>query len=132
MGVDFTVSNGNVTNPSSLHYRAPCGGDNAYTFAIKAVGEVIEHYDIDRKFSAFGFGAQVPPCSQLSHNFHLNMKTDNPYCYGTQGILTAYEKARNAVTLSGPTCFAPVINHVARYYRKYAEVEPQGLGSGKQ
>ena len=43
------------------------------------------------------------------------MKADDPFCAGTQGILDAYDKARNTVTLYGPTCFAPIINHVARY-----------------
>lgn len=113
MGVDFTASNGKVTDPSSLHYRNP-GGDNAYTLAIKAVGEVIENYDADKQFPALGFGARVPPNSYLSHEFFLNMKTDSPFCSGTQGILDAYDKARSSVTLYGPTCFAPIINHVAK------------------
>jgi hypothetical protein len=47
VGVDFTASNGKVTDPSSLHFRN-AGGDNAYTLAIKAVGEVIENYDADK------------------------------------------------------------------------------------
>jgi hypothetical protein len=45
--------------------------------------------------------------------FH-DPRTDNPFCSGTQGILDAYDKARNSVTLYGPTCFAPIINHVAK------------------
>ena len=55
--MDFTASNGKVSDPSSLHYRSP-GGDNAYTLAIKAVGDVIEHYDADKQFPALGFGAR--------------------------------------------------------------------------
>ena len=45
VAVDFTASNGNPSNPSSLHYVNPYGGNNQYTAAIQAVGEIIQDYD---------------------------------------------------------------------------------------
>ena len=36
---------GNPSNPSSLLYVNPYGGNNQYTAAIQAVGEIIKDYD---------------------------------------------------------------------------------------
>ena len=54
--------------------------------------------------------------------FHLvccfssqNGNIDNPYCNGMEGILEAYHQSLKTVQLYGPTNFAPVVNHVARY-----------------
>ena len=73
---------------------------NQYTQAIQAVGEIIEVYDTDKQFPALGFGAQLPPHGQVSHEFFLNM-AENPYCLGVQGILQAYRTALTAVSIKG-------------------------------
>ncbi|NXT12108.1 CPNE8 protein, partial [Prunella fulvescens] len=39
----------------------------------------------------------------------------NPYCHGIDGVMEAYYRSLKSVQLYGPTNFAPVINHVARY-----------------
>ena len=44
-----------------------------------------------------------------------NGNIDNPYCNGMEGILEAYHQSLKTVQLYGPTNFAPVVNHVARY-----------------
>lgn len=44
-----------------------------------------------------------------------NGNIENPYCNGIEGILEAYHKSLKTVQLYGPTNFAPVVNHVARY-----------------
>jgi hypothetical protein len=41
----------------------------------------------------------------------------NPFCQGVAGIEAAYRKAITSVQLWGPTNFAPIINHVARFAR---------------
>ena len=89
VAVDFTASNGDPRNPDSLHYRNPeAGGENAYTAAIRAVGEIIEEYDADRQFPALGFGAKVPPNNVfVNHEFFLNVDSGNPFCNGVEGIL---------------------------------------------
>jgi hypothetical protein len=51
----------------------------------------------------------------LSDEFFLNLRPDNPYCFGVEGVLQAYFNAIQQVTLYGPTNFSPVINHVARF-----------------
>lgn len=66
--MDFTASNGPVTNPQSLHYLAPgTWPDNQYARAIWAVGQVIGPYDTDKWFLSFGFGAKLPGATEASH-----------------------------------------------------------------
>eukprot|EP00061_Rhincodon_typus_P018029 g47015.t1 len=79
VGVDFTGSNGDPRSPDSLHYISP-NGVNEYVTAIWSVGQVVQDYDTDKLFPAFGFGAQVPPDWQVSHEFSLNFNPNNPYC----------------------------------------------------
>uniref|UniRef100_A0A671LL07 Copine-5-like n=1 Tax=Sinocyclocheilus anshuiensis TaxID=1608454 RepID=A0A671LL07_9TELE len=114
VAIDFTASNGNPSQSTSLHYMSPYQM-NAYALALKAVGEIIQDYDSDKMFPALGFGAKLPPDGRVSHEFPLNGNVDNPYCNGMEGILEAYHESLKTVQLYGPTNFAPVINHVARY-----------------
>lgn len=118
VAVDFTASNGNPREPSSLHYNDPTGAPNQYVTAIRSVGDIIQDYDNDKMFPALGFGARVPPHGHTSHEFFLNL-TNDPYCEGIDGVLAAYYQALNGVQLYGPTNFSPVINHVANFARAY-------------
>lgn len=78
--------------------------------AISAVGAVLEHYDTDRMFPAFGFGAALPPAGTVSHCFALNGTPSNPEVAGVKSIQDVYRHTLSSVRLSGPTLFAPVIN----------------------
>uniref|UniRef100_A0A8C4ZAD5 Copine Va n=1 Tax=Gadus morhua TaxID=8049 RepID=A0A8C4ZAD5_GADMO len=114
VAIDFTASNGNPSQSTSLHYMNPYQM-NAYAMALKAVGEIIQDYDSDKMFPALGFGAKLPPDGRVSHEFPLNGNIENPYCNGMEGILEAYHQSLKTVQLYGPTNFAPIVNHVARY-----------------
>uniref|UniRef100_A0A8C9SK62 Copine-3 n=1 Tax=Scleropages formosus TaxID=113540 RepID=A0A8C9SK62_SCLFO len=113
VGIDFTGSNGDPRSPDSLHYMNP-NGMNQYLTALWSVGQVVQDYDSDKLFPAFGFGAQIPPNFQVSHEFPLNFNPNSPYCQGIQGIVEAYRAILPQVRLYGPTNFAPIITHVAR------------------
>uniref|UniRef100_A0A3B3TGG1 Copine family member 9 n=1 Tax=Paramormyrops kingsleyae TaxID=1676925 RepID=A0A3B3TGG1_9TELE len=104
---------GNPSQPTSLHYMNPYQL-NAYAMALKAVGEIIQDYDSDKLFPAYGFGAKLPPNGKISHAFPLNTDSENPNCLGIEGVLEAYFESLRTVQLYGPTNFAPVINQVAR------------------
>ncbi|XP_017293335.1 copine-3 isoform X2 [Kryptolebias marmoratus] len=117
IAIDFTGSNGNPTSPMSLHYINP-QGYNEYLAAIWAVGNVIQDYDSDKMFPAFGFGAQIPPTWQVSHEFPVNFNPANPFCEGIEGVALAYQQCLPQVKLYGPTNFAPIINHVAHFGRQ--------------
>lgn len=54
------------------------------------MGRVLEHYDTDKRFPAYGFGAALPPSGATSHCFALNFNPANPEVAGVQGILQAY------------------------------------------
>ncbi|KAL2942275.1 Protein BONZAI 3 [Bienertia sinuspersici] len=71
VAIDFTASNGNPRSPESLHYINQSGRLNAYQQAIKEVGEVIQFYDSDKRFSAWGFGGRTAD-NIVSHCFNLN------------------------------------------------------------
>uniref|UniRef100_A0A673MGZ9 Copine-3 n=1 Tax=Sinocyclocheilus rhinocerous TaxID=307959 RepID=A0A673MGZ9_9TELE len=114
VGIDFTGSNGDPKSPDSLHYISP-QGVNEYLSAIWSVGLVVQDYDSDKMFPAFGFGAQIPPTWQVSHEFPLNFNPTNPFCAGVEGVVEAYRMCLPQVKLYGPTNFAPIINHMARF-----------------
>ncbi|XP_056403941.1 copine-1 [Hyla sarda] len=120
VGIDFTGSNGDPRSPDSLHFISP-NGVNEYLTAIWCVGNVVQDYDTDKQFPAFGFGAQVPPDWKVSHEFALNFNPSNPYCAGVQGVVDAYRQALPQVRLYGPTNFSPIINHVTRFASSVAQ-----------
>ncbi|KAM4111298.1 hypothetical protein ACJW30_05G056900 [Castanea mollissima] len=113
VAVDFTASNGNPRNPDSLHYIDPSGQLNSYQRAILEVGEVIQFYDSDRRFPAWGFGGRTID-GTTSHCFNLNGSTGAVEVEGVEGILAAYARALHNVALAGPTLFGPVINTAAQ------------------
>ncbi|CAL5380950.1 unnamed protein product [Camellia sinensis] len=112
VAVDFTASNGNPRNPDSLHYIDPTGRLNAYQQAIMEVGEVIQFYDSDRRFPAWGFGGRTYDGS-ISHCFNLNGGASGFEVEGVEGIMAAYGSALRNVALAGPTLFGQVINTAA-------------------
>lgn len=85
---------------------------NEYQKAITSVGNIIQDYDIEKKFIAMGFGAKIPPNAEISYNFPLNLTNNNPYCIGVQGIMEAYKNCLFQVQLNGPTIVAPIIQEI--------------------
>ncbi|KAK2631369.1 hypothetical protein EUGRSUZ_L03014 [Eucalyptus grandis] len=122
VAVDFTASNGNPRLPDSLHYVDPSGRPNAYQRAILEVGEVLQFYDSDRRFPAWGFGAR-PIDGPVCHCFNLNGSSTYCEVEGIQGIMMAYTSALLNVSLAGPTLFGPVISNAAK-------IAGQSLASG--
>ncbi|XP_011487055.1 copine-3 isoform X2 [Oryzias latipes] len=120
IAIDFTNSNGNPALPTSLHHINP-QGYNEYLAAIWSVGNVIQDYDSDKMFPAFGFGAKLPPTWQVSHEFPINFNPSNPFCAGVEGVIAAYQQCLPQIRLYGPTNFSPIINHVAQFGRQALE-----------
>ena len=123
VAIDFTGSNGNPYQPSSLHYANPAmfaqGQFNQYSpilsltrryeRAIAMIGNVIEFYDTDRMFPVYGFGACMPGSTTA-----LNFNETNPEVPGVAGVMDVYHSVLTRVQLSGPTLFAPVLSKAAR------------------
>ncbi|XP_062004902.1 protein BONZAI 3-like isoform X2 [Rosa rugosa] len=112
VAIDFTGSNGNPQQHDSLHYIDPYGRLNSYQQAIMEVGEVIQFYDADKRFPAWGFGGRTAE-GPVSHCFNLDGTATGFEVEGVQGIMTAYASALHNVSLSGPTLFGPVVNRAA-------------------
>ncbi|XP_040135158.1 copine-7 isoform X1 [Ictidomys tridecemlineatus] len=113
VAIDFTASNGDPRNSCSLHHLDP-RQPNEYLRALVAVGEVCQDYDSDKRFSALGFGARIPPKYEVSHDFAINFNPEDDECEGIQGVVEAYRNCLPQVQLYGPTNVAPIISKVAR------------------
>lgn len=107
IAVDWTHSNGDPRQPSSLHYNHP-SQMNQYECAIRSIGDILSFYDTDQMFPCFGFGGLMPDRT-VSHCFSLNGNAQDPNCFGINGVLAAYRQALQQVSLYGPTNFAPVL-----------------------
>lgn len=106
--IDFTASNGNPTQSDSLHYIDPSGlSQNEYQRCIRTVGQIIETYDTDKRFGVFGFGARID--DHVNHCFPLHPDGD---VAGIDGIVEAYTNTLATVSLSGPTCLAPILGNL--------------------
>uniref|UniRef100_A0A8C4K4F5 Copine 7 n=1 Tax=Dromaius novaehollandiae TaxID=8790 RepID=A0A8C4K4F5_DRONO len=107
VAIDFTASNGDPRNSCSLHYINPYQ-PNEYLKALVAVGEICQDYDSDKKFSALGFGARIPP--------KYEVRGGAAACAGPgiQGVVESYQSCLPKIQLYGPTNVAPIISKVAR------------------
>nr|XP_019954243.1 PREDICTED: copine-7-like [Paralichthys olivaceus] len=113
VAIDFTASNGDPRNSCSLHYINPYQ-PNEYLKALIAVGEICQDYDSDKRFSALGFGARIPPNYEVSHDFAINFNPEDDECEEIQGVVEAYQNCLPKIQLYGPTNVSPIINRIAK------------------
>uniref|UniRef100_A0A8C4K1Z4 Copine 7 n=1 Tax=Dromaius novaehollandiae TaxID=8790 RepID=A0A8C4K1Z4_DRONO len=124
VAIDFTASNGDPRNSCSLHYINPYQ-PNEYLKALVAVGEICQDYDSDKKFSALGFGARIPPKYEVRggtgggsqrppRRGWRSRSLRRPRPAGIQGVVESYQSCLPKIQLYGPTNVAPIISKVAR------------------
>ena len=114
--IDFTASNGNPSERKSLHrFGNPGEPMNDYEKAITSVASVIEAYSTTKQFSVYGFGAKIKmPDGSLSDTQHcFPIYGGESIVHGAAGVIKAYHDCLGAVSLSGPTYFAPLIDNAA-------------------
>lgn len=86
IGIDYTLSNKEPSDPESLHYFDL--SKNQYLNAITSVGQILENYDSDKRFSVYGFGGKIPGLlDKPSHCFALSGDTFHPEVNGIQGVI---------------------------------------------
>lgn len=126
VAIDFTYSNGNPKDPTSLHYLpslatadfppskgpvSPVDRLNPYQEAIQAVGKILQQYDADNMYPVFGFGAQTlgrdGKFGMTSHCFNLH--PEEKEVKGIEGVLALYEEAMTRLKFSSPTYFTEII-----------------------
>ena len=107
----FTQSNGDPSNPTSLHHLSK-SRLNQYQLAIQSVGSILMDYDTDKEVPAFGFGFRLK--GQVHHCYPLTLDPANPVVHGVEGLQDAYRDALPQIQLHGPTNFADVIRRAAQ------------------
>ena len=113
IAIDFTGSNGPPISYSSLH----CSdfSRNQYLQAITSVGQILENYDSDKKFTVLGFGATIPHVMpDTSHCFAINNNIFDPEIPTLQGVFDTYKEVLNTLSFTGPTYFSGILNYVNR------------------
>jgi hypothetical protein len=124
IAIDFTKSNKDYSLPGSLHSFSDPDKPNDYVKAITAVVDILQHYDRDKRFPVYGFGARLPPSySHCSHCFACNGDFFDPEVEGIDEVLRVYQQAATSVVLHGPTCFHEIISIVSAYAEPYADPE---------
>uniref|UniRef100_A0A8C1GUZ8 Copine VII n=1 Tax=Cyprinus carpio TaxID=7962 RepID=A0A8C1GUZ8_CYPCA len=113
VAIDFTASNGDPRNSCSLHYINPYQ-PNEYLKALIAVGEICQDYDSDKRFSALGFGARIPPNYEVKDRFLYTLYRFTCEKNKIQGVVEAYQNCLPKIQLYGPTNVAPIINRIAK------------------
>jgi hypothetical protein len=105
--IDFTASNGDYTEPTSLH----CNDlrKNQYLTTLKTVTNILLAFDHDKRVELFGFGG-VPEYPNLrsydtDHCFPMTGDTKNTSALGLEGIIKTYKDSLEHVILCGPTLF---------------------------
>ncbi|KAF3622661.1 Protein BONZAI 3 [Capsicum annuum] len=73
------------------------------------VGDIIQFYDSDKLFPAWGFGGKANS-GTVSHCFDLNGSSGASEVECVGGIMDAYSSALKNFTLFGPTLFGHVVN----------------------
>ena len=116
IGIDFTNSSGNVAAHSINNLRW-----NDYARAIQSCGKIVGHYDSDKLFPVYGFGAIVNSSQNKTPSmcFNLNM-TKDPNIKDINNVLKAYYDCigYKKVTFSGPALFTPLIKEVVSRINK--------------
>ena len=115
IGIDYTESNLDPSNPNSLHYLGE--NMNDYEQAIHACGMICAYYDYNQQFPVYGFGAFIngrPPANMC---FNINFK-DNPEIYTINNVLKEYRNSFNFIRLAGPTNFQPLVQNVVNKIKR--------------
>jgi hypothetical protein len=126
--IDFTQSNGEPSDLSSLHHINPAKL-NPYQEAIVSVTQILLNYDSDKKIPTYGFGG-VPNFpngiadNKVSHFFPCSGTWTNCEGQGVGGVFQLYNNALNYVRLSGPTYFAPLLAELENFTREELNRSP--------
>ncbi|CAH1233772.1 uncharacterized protein [Branchiostoma lanceolatum] len=108
VGVDFTASNewqGRRTfGGKCLHALSGKKIYNPYQKVISTIGQTLQPLDEDNQIPVFGFGDSVTRDKDV-----FPFRPDGSPCQGHEQVLNYYGAIVKAITLSGPTSFAPLI-----------------------
>ncbi|KRX04637.1 C2 domain [Pseudocohnilembus persalinus] len=109
VAVDFTHSNKDQNDPSSLHYTHT--EKNTYYQALNNLVGILQYFDADNRIPLYGFGAKLPPYYNIvSHGFAMNENIFDPYINGgSDNLIRVYKQKAPTLKMHGPTVFSEVI-----------------------
>ena len=116
VAIDYTASNGDPADHSSLHHYDPDGADckpNMYETAMRNVGNIMENYAFQKKFAGFGFGG-IPDyldSDQVNHCFCINKNPKDPMIDGLENLIKTYKESLNSIKLWGPSFFSKILEN---------------------
>lgn len=128
IGIDFTLSNGEPSDPTSLHFLD--GNNNQYKTVLQHLGAWMGHYSTSIKVLGFG-GKIVDKTDDVDiNNNNVRMKeehkddievqliTDEDYCFefptkedSIDTVITTYSKIASNIQLGGPTYYTRVLQN---------------------
>ncbi|VDM30646.1 unnamed protein product [Hydatigera taeniaeformis] len=116
VGIDLSSQIHQSHNPmlftEAISIAKSAAVNSEYIIAIQAVVEILQEYDSDELFPAFGFGTRIGSDGRKSHLVPLTGDPSNPNCKGVAGVLAAYSRVVSETCGSAPPNFAPLIKHV--------------------
>lgn len=122
IGIDFSKSNRDTGSRSfdgrSLHEvnaRHPDTDRNPYQDAFRMIAEALSRFDADQLFPVYGFGDAT-----TGNRYVFSFQPDDKPCHGLMAAVTRYIEVAQAVTLSGPSSFAPLIRQAILKCREAA------------
>jgi Copine len=124
VAIDFTASNGNPREESSLHYfslkkQGSSENMNDYEKAITSICTVLADFDTDQKFPVLGFGAKLKNGGPVSHCFPCGGGSGGEV-EGLMGIIDAYHQTiKGGIAMSKPTDITHVIRAAGKDARDY-------------
>ncbi|TPP65691.1 Copine 9 [Fasciola gigantica] len=96
---------------------------NEYGVAIQAVMEILQEYDSDQLFPAFGFGSKLSTGGKICNKYPLSGDANNYFCKGMAGVLEAYRRSFDVLHLAGPVCFSPIVRDVSETAKRNKDAE---------
>jgi hypothetical protein len=121
VAMDFTTSNGSITDSQSAHWYNPNRNLNDVTTLnrteklLVSLTSFLESYSEDHKTPFLGFGAKVPVAVgfRTSYCFAVNGNDSNPVCdLGTYGVLQTYHDFLSTVEMSRPSNICEVLKRI--------------------
>ena len=111
IAIDFTGSNGDPQNSTSLHYISD-GFVNNYEKSIRACADILSIYNKNDEYGVYGFGADLNGEFKRCFNINRYNKDGNNKIKGIENVIKEYKRTLQEVELSGGTYFAPVIQSI--------------------
>lgn len=112
VSIDLSNSNGNPSDPNSLHYNnshAP----NEYVTAMRQVGDTLQAYSTRTFIPTYGFGAVLQRSKiETCHCFPLSLDSNRPLCRDAEHVVQTYYHALRSIGPFQPCLYVPMLEHI--------------------